>query len=65
MSARTVERHLSNVYRKLGVSGPAEPAGAPVLLRGSHECLLQRWRCVRRHRWDEAVLGRLPRHAGQ
>ena len=28
LSARTVERHMSNVYRKLGVSGPAARAAA-------------------------------------
>jgi DNA-binding CsgD family transcriptional regulator len=39
LSVRTVERHLTNVYVKLGVSGKAGRAAAAALFVQGHEPL--------------------------
>jgi DNA-binding NarL/FixJ family response regulator len=36
LSVRTVERHLSNIYAKLRLSGKAARAGAAVRFMGAH-----------------------------
>jgi len=49
LSVRTVERHLSNVYLKLGVSGKVARAAAVAQLFGKQECIRSD---VRDHAFD-------------